>query len=188
MFHAVKTHRSGQSAAGSGNGLQRLGGSTPAALPTAAIVPLRPGVEEREGFPLQMECILPEQFFGRARSHESGERRLLAAVLDDAIACFQRFLFPAGQRQRRLYQEAEQWIMERTRASADACPNFSFDRVCDVLGLDADGVRDRLMLWRDAQLATARVIDTSVAGRRWREPSSPAVRVGHGKLQRWRAA
>lgn len=188
-MHAVnRTHRTEQSAAGSGDRPRRLGGYTPAAFGNAAMVPSREAGEERENFPLQVEFILPEQFFGKLREYESGERRLLAAVLEDAVTCFQRFLFASGQRQRRLYQEAERWIMERAQSvrTEDMCPYFSFDRVCDVLGLDADGVRDRLLLWRESQLANARPLAT--VRMPWREPTVAAVRVGRGKVGRSQAA
>ncbi len=182
MMHAVKrTDRTEQSAAGSRDRPRRLGGFTPAAFGYATIVPPREVGEERENFPLQTEFVLPEQYFGKLRDYESGERQLLAAILEDAVACFQRFLFASGQRQRRLYQEAERWIMERAHSveREDLCPYFSFDRVCDVLELDADGVRDRLLLWRDGQLAKARV--SAAARRPWRQPPAASVRGGHGK-------
>ena len=189
MFHAVnRKQRNEQSAVGRGDRLRRLGTYTPGTLGTTAIFPSRETGEERENFPLQMEFILPEQFFGKLRAYETGERRLLAAVLEDAITCFQRFLFAAGQRQRRLYREAEHWIMERARPveSEGVCPYFSFDRVCDVLGLDADGVRDRLVLWREGQLANARAIAT--ARTPWREPSATAARVQRSTVGRPQAA
>ncbi|MFN8624383.1 MAG: hypothetical protein U0587_00100 [Candidatus Binatia bacterium] len=176
MFHAVKrAQRIDMQAASRGDRPRRQGGHMPAPRRTTAIMPLREGGEAREGFPLQMEFILPEQFFGKLRAYESAERRLLAAILEDAIGCFQRFLFASGPQQRRLHRDAARWIMERTPAVAgdDVCPYFSFDRVCDVLGLDAEGVRDRLVRWRDGQAATARSPRTTRTP--WSEPAVTAV-------------
>jgi hypothetical protein len=63
----------------------------------------------------------------------SGEVRLAAAILEDAIRiCRKR---PFG----RLFREACTWI-----ASDDRSAVFSFLAVCDVLGLDAGAVRARL--------------------------------------------
>ena len=64
--------------------------------------------EEREGPPFQPEAILPEQFLAEVRSRATGERLLLIALLQDAITCFQKYLFATRPRSRRLFREAEQ--------------------------------------------------------------------------------
>jgi hypothetical protein len=183
-----RAHRAEQPTQGTGDRVLRPAGYTPAAPSNPVMVPLRVLGEEQENFPLELDFVLPEQFFCKSRAHESGERLLLAAVLEDAITCYQRFLFASGQRQRRLFQEAECWIMERARAPEreDLCPYFSFDRVCDVLGLDADGVRDRLAMWRENQLRAARVSTT--ARKPWREAPASLPRARRRKLNRPQAA
>ena len=111
--------------------------------------------QEPDGSPLQSEVILPAQFFAELRRHASGERLLLVAVLEDAIKCFQKFLFANRARDRRLFREAEQWMMEASRAqSANASPYFSFEQICNVLGLDPDYVRGGLRRWRQRQLTS----------------------------------
>jgi len=187
-YTVSRTHRAKQSANSAGDCLRRPGGYTPAAPANPALVSLRELGEERENFPLELDFVLPEQFFFKSRAHESGERLLLAAILEDAITCYQRFLFASSQRNRRLFQEAECWIMEQARPveREDLCPYFSFERVCDVLGLDAAGVRDRLTMWREHQLQAARV--SATARKPWREAPAAGARARRSPLSRSQAA
>ncbi len=112
--------------------------------------------QEPDASPLQPEIILPEQFFAELRGRARGERLLLIAILEDAIHCFQKFLFATRPREQRLFREAERWMMEMgwRNPGEDAAPHFSFEQVCDVLGIDPDYLRGRLEHWR--QLASVR--------------------------------
>ncbi len=59
---------------------------------------------------VQPDALLPSQFDvtqQRQAVFKSGERRLLATVLADAIECFRKYLRARGRQQRRLFQEAE---------------------------------------------------------------------------------
>jgi len=79
-------------------------------------------------------------------------RRLMAAVLRDAVGCFQQHLLDTSQRGQRLFQEAERWIMVEN----DVTP-LQFSDVCDLLGLEPDYVRCRLRAWQARQVARAHV-------------------------------
>jgi len=68
----------------------------------------------------------------------SPERQLMIAVLWDAISCFQKGPAPGG-RAARTYREAEIWIFA---PGPDWL--FSFERVCEVLGIDAEYIRSGL--------------------------------------------
>src|SRR5207244_12991725 len=74
------------------------------------------------------------------------ERALMRAVLEDAIRCLVGELGPRHQRGA-LAAEAREWI-----EVADPRWPFSFENVCDGLGLDAANLRCRLL--RDAPAAT----------------------------------
>src|SRR2546428_7920041 len=78
----------------------------------------------------------------------AGERALMRAVLEDAIRCLVGELGPRHQRAA-LAAEAREWI-----EVADPRWPFSFENVCDGLGLDAANLRCRLL--RDAPAATLR--------------------------------
>ena len=88
------------------------------------------------------DIVLPEQFFEGARRDSciSGEKALMLAVLEDGIRCFQEHLRNARSNPRLLSQQAEEWI----RAVDYEWP-FSFNNVCDALGIDPDCMRDALL-------------------------------------------
>jgi hypothetical protein len=113
--------------------------------------------DEREGSLFEPETILPEQFLAETRSRATGERLLLTALLQDAITCFQMYLFATRPRNRRLFREAERWILETDppRQDESTQPYFTFEQTCCFLGLDPDYVRGRLLRWQRQQLAAA---------------------------------
>ncbi len=71
------------------------------------------------------------------------EHRLCAAVLEEAISSYQKNVFAEKKAQRRLFLDAEQWF----RNNHTHWP-FSFLRVCEVLNLNPDYVREGLMQWK----------------------------------------
>jgi hypothetical protein len=105
-------------------------------------------VSAKDGL-FQAEIIRPTQFFEsacvRARRH-TGECQLLAAVLAEAVDCFQKNLGANDVRKQKLFQEAEHWIMRKGDTFV-----FSFDHICDVLGIDPGCLRGHLQHWRDAR-------------------------------------
>jgi len=64
----------------------------------------------------------------------------MAAIVDDAIASFRRYRFATCRSHRRLFREAEEWLM-----STDDRWLLSFEHICLVLGIDADRVRCELL-------------------------------------------
>jgi len=104
--------------------------------------------------PFQPDAVLPSQFFATRRRQalsKSGEYRLLIAVLEDAIARFQKYVHTGH----RSFAEAAQWIMgteEGAVCSRDEVSGFSFEYICGVLDFDAASVRRGLQRWREAQL------------------------------------
>ena len=82
-----------------------------------------------------------------ARCHDAkAERRLALAVLTQAVRCFQTHAVARDRRGRRLFQEAEQWLMDR-----DQGPEFSFENICEALKLDPNYLRYGLQRWRERQ-------------------------------------
>jgi hypothetical protein len=76
------------------------------------------------------------------------EGRLLWAVLDNGIKQYKKHVHATGRRSRRLFREAEEWIMRD-----DPTWLCSFVSICQVLGIDPDYLRAGLRRWRKAQLA-----------------------------------
>ena len=91
---------------------------------------------------------------GEAEAENEPERKLLEAILQDAIECWQRCALvahnwrlsihnPMGRRQRD-YREADFWLF----GDYDNEPYFSFAKICDCLGLVPDDIRRRLLEWK----------------------------------------
>ena len=76
------------------------------------------------------------------------EMALMLAVLEEAISCFQRYVLAPGGKGKRLFREAEQWITEK-----DSEWLFSFENVCEAVGLSPGFVRSGLLRWKEQQLA-----------------------------------
>ncbi len=83
------------------------------------------------------EVILPIQYFDRLtiRATDVPEKRLMFAVLLDAVLHLQR-------RHSRGASEAAEWI----EGPDDGSP-FSFQNICECLGLEADGLARALLEW-----------------------------------------
>jgi hypothetical protein len=75
-----------------------------------------------------------------------GEKRLMLAVLEEAVQCFQEYVLATRPREKRLFQEAEEWILEK---GSDYI--FSFENICETLQLHPDHVRQGLVCWRDTK-------------------------------------
>ncbi|MCC6847178.1 MAG: hypothetical protein IT294_01660 [Deltaproteobacteria bacterium] len=104
--------------------------------------------EDRYGGFLQLDAMLPVQFFQalRSKGQSDGERRLVLAVLADAVNCFMKQLHATDPKARQLFADAEAWI-----AAEDRTWFFSFDNVCEMLQLNPEYVREGLFKWRAAE-------------------------------------
>jgi hypothetical protein len=103
-------------------------------------------LEDRMAGLFQPDTLLPSQFFDRVRrrSEHDGERRLMIAVLEDAVDVYRKQAGSRDPRGQQLFREAEEWIED-----ADRSWLFSFQNICDVLDIDADYLRRGLHGWKD---------------------------------------
>jgi len=76
---------------------------------------------------------------GRGLDPGEGERKLMQAVLSEAIVCLTGRAGPPRERYQ-LAAEALRWVRSR-----DMSWPFSFESICDVLGVNADSLRRRLL-------------------------------------------
>jgi len=106
-------------------------------------------MEERVTSLFQPDTLLPEQYLEtfRRKLHLEPEKKLMLAVLEDAIACFQKYVFARDGKGRMLFQEAEDWVLD---ANSDWL--FSFGNVCETLGFSPDYLRQGLVQWKAAKL------------------------------------
>ncbi len=106
-------------------------------------------IEERVSSLFQPDTLLPAQYLDtfRRKTHLEPEKRLVLAVLEDAIACFQKHLFARDGKRRGMFREAEEWIMAE---GSDWL--FSFESICEVLALEPQYVRQGLARWKERKL------------------------------------
>lgn len=96
------------------------------------------------------ETILPSQLFDRSHLGATlqPEKRLMLAVLEDAVASFQRASTTVSRTAPRDLAEVSAWL-----ASEDVSWPYSFRNICAVLGFDPDYLRSGLERWRAARAA-----------------------------------
>jgi len=76
------------------------------------------------------------------------EHRLLWAVLQDGLETYMKYSTATSRHGRRLFQEAEEWIMQ------DESPWLcSFVNICQILDLDPGYLRRGLHRWQAARVS-----------------------------------
>ena len=113
------------------------------------------------------DVLTPEQYYDSRRDDSTIRpvKKLMMAILEDALRCFQNYADAKDGARKRLFQEAEQWLC----GDGGEGP-FSFETVCETLGIEPGFLRNGLREWRTQQLA-------GVASRRLAR-RSPVVRAG----------
>ena len=69
------------------------------------------------------------------------EKKLMLAMLESAVEDFQKYVLARKPRAKHLFQEAEEWLLDK-----DGEGLFSFENICETLGLHADHIRKGLMI------------------------------------------
>jgi hypothetical protein len=95
---------------------------------------------------LEPVAVLPVQFFAgeAARVLSQPERRLMLAVLEEAVSTFQRNAAVSIRAGRRELANVEAWF-----ASDDTEWPYAFVNICHTLGLDVSALRSGLRRWKD---------------------------------------
>jgi hypothetical protein len=96
----------------------------------------------------QVDTLAAQQFHDtyRRKIPQQPEIRLMLAVLEDAINCYQDNLFAVNKKRVQLFKEAEQWFMDD-----DASWIFSFVSICSILDLEPDYFRVGIRRWAATQ-------------------------------------
>ncbi len=91
---------------------------------------------------LEPDTFLPSQFYGnRGLSRQlEGEKRLMLAILKDAVECLEKYRRARSSCSKALYQNAYEWVEDRSTGWL-----FSFSNICDLLGFDPDYLREFLL-------------------------------------------
>jgi hypothetical protein len=73
-------------------------------------------------------------------------RRLMLAVLKDAIESYQEYFIKPSRTNECRFRETEDWI------NSESGDIFSFKSLCETLGIDAGWLRKALLRWKERQL------------------------------------
>jgi hypothetical protein len=109
-------------------------------------------------YELRPQLIRAGQFRGNRRRDTQIEvlRRLMAAVLSEAVNRFERNLLQTSLYARCEFVEAEFWLFKDESEAL-----FSFNNVCDFLSLDPRHIRRRLCDWRRSQVRATNSTDAT---------------------------
>lgn len=94
----------------------------------------------------ELEGVLPLQFYGARRGTSEVEplRRLMVAMLVDAVRCFESGLDARQPAARQQFAEARSWIFSDADDGV-----FSFRALCDALEVDPAAIRQGLSRWQE---------------------------------------
>ncbi len=73
---------------------------------------------------------------------------LMLAVLEDGVICFQKYISTRDEKGKKLLSEAEEWVLMEQNGDW----LFSFDNICETLGLNPGYIREGLQRWRHHRL------------------------------------
>ena len=85
------------------------------------------------------DVLTPEQFYDSRRDDSTIRpvKKLMMAILEDALRCFQNNADAKGGPRKRLFSEAEQWLIGEGGEGP-----FSFETVCETLGIEPQFLRE----------------------------------------------
>jgi hypothetical protein len=91
---------------------------------------------------LEPDIFLPSQFYGSGSLSRKleGEKRLMIAILKDAVECLEKFRTSSSSAGRSHYINALEWVQDENTEWL-----FSFTNICDLLGFDPDYLREVLL-------------------------------------------
>jgi hypothetical protein len=125
--------------------------------------------------------VLISQLWGdgqRRSAALSSEKRLMLAVLRDALDCYQKYIFAYDRVGRELFKEAAAWI-----ACTDADALFSFQNISETLDIEPEYFRRGLAEWQTRHqqaLRTASLAATPHAVPGVSEPRAVLPRTARG--------
>jgi hypothetical protein len=105
--------------------------------------------EDKLSFLFQPDTLLAAEYFEnfRRKTLLEPEKRLMLAILEDAVNCFRDNVLANSGRRKKLFEEAEEWILEE---GSDWV--FSFENICEVFGFNSEYLRKGLLRWKEKRL------------------------------------
>ena len=141
-------------------------------------------MEERVTSLFQPDTLLPDQYLDtfRRKLQLEPEKKLMLAIIEDAVACFQKHVFARDSKGKSLFRDTEQWIFEKAGGEI-----FSFENVCETLRFDPNYLRRGLAQWKQQALAQRNQAQVYQLGPR-RKKSRRGVSVSGRAANRMRRA
>lgn len=135
-------------------------------------------LEDRMASLFQPDVLIAAQYFDAVRSKTGmePEKKLMFAVLEDAVRCFQDNVLERSDAKQQLFAGAEAWFLSQSDDWV-----FSFENICEVLGVNPEYVRRGLLAWKEKKLAKHAPRKTwgkEIMRRKTHESSATAA--GHG--------
>jgi hypothetical protein len=107
----------------------------------------------------ESDIVAPEEFFEHLRSKEFPPvKNLMLAILEDSVHLYQKYYAVTHPKGRAIFNEERAWIDSR-----DTTWIFSFEVICEAVGIDANWLRKGLATWREGHIATKRLRRTPPA-------------------------
>jgi len=108
---------------------------------------------ESVAYGFQPDPLFSERCFAdrRCNIRLEPEKRLVLAILEEAVYCFQANYSAQHGIKKRLFDSAHRWFFG---TSCDWV--FSFENICSVLGFNPGYVRKGLASWRDKDISKHR--------------------------------
>ncbi len=93
--------------------------------------------------------LTPEQYYDERRDDSVMRpiKRLMLAILEDALRCLHKYADAKNGARRRMFREAEQWLCGESGSAL-----FSFTIVCETLGIEPEYMRSGLREWRETEI------------------------------------
>lgn len=94
----------------------------------------------------QPDTLLSAQYFDNLRRKMllEPEKRLMLAILEDGVHCYRDNLNATRGKRKRHFDDAAAWIV-----ATDGDWIFSFENVCETLGLNPQYLRQGLLRWKE---------------------------------------
>jgi hypothetical protein len=117
-------------------------------------------IEEKLPGLFEPNTILPVQYFTRLQrgSAWTGEQRLMAAILEDAVAVCAKPTAPRASKARHVLRETVRWLRSNDRTWM-----FSFLRICEMLDLDPGAIRRGIRIIRGEEATPTRPATVATA-------------------------
>ncbi len=121
-------------------------------------------MQEQANSLFQIDPLSSSEFFAtfKRTAYLEPEKILMLAVLQDAIICLQKYRASGSRRNKRLFDEAKEWIQLDDRDWP-----FSFNNVCEAVSLNPGYLRRGLIQMSHRQTASGlrrKVIGSVITG------------------------